>query len=163
MKKMFAAVAFLLGSAPAGFAAAPPGIVSFQGVTFIEAVNSTCSALNYAVGDYYTTVYRYRADPNATPAYDTLTLYTQRSAFHILANNATGSLNGATATTNAFLDSRGGLTTGLTGSTSFSIASAGGKPTASAINLRLVGTIDNFFNNPGCTVTIHTNMVARPN
>ena len=161
MKSTIAAIALSAMFGSSAYASGPTGTVTFQGTSFIEAVNSTCAAVGYAVGDYYSVVYRYRIDSSAT-VYDAFDLFTARAAFHILANNATGSLNGATATTNALIDSHGGLTTGLAGSTSLSIASAGGKPTASAVNLRLVGTIDNFFDNTGCTVTVHANMVARP-
>ena len=161
MKKFGLVIALSALSASSAYASGPTGTVTFQGLGFVEAVNSTCSSIGFAVGDYYTTVYRYRVDSSAT-VYDAFDLFTQRAAFHILANNSAGSLNGAPATTNAVIDSHGGLSTGLVGSTSLSIASAGGQPTATAINLKLVGTIDNFFNNPGCTVTMHSNLVARP-
>ena len=161
MKTTVSVIAFLVMSASAAYASGPTGTKTFQGLGFVEAVNSTCATDGFAVGDYYTAVYRYRVDSSAT-VYDAFDLFPLRAAFHILANNASGSLNGATATTNAIIDSHGGLSTGLAGSTSFSIASAGGLATASAINLKVVGTIDNFFDNPGCTVTFHANMVARP-
>lgn len=161
MKSLISALALTALSASSAFASGPTGTKTFQGLGFIESVNSTCASLGFAVGDYYTAVYRYKIDSSAT-VNDAFTVFTLRAAFHILANNASGSLLGATATTNAALDSHGGLSTGLAGSTSLSIGSAGGQPTATAINLKVVGTIDNFFDNPGCSITIHANMVARP-
>lgn len=161
MKRVASAAALLLLSATSAFASGPTGTKTFFGVGFIEAVNSTCVSDGFAVGGYYTTVYRYKIDSTATVG-DALNLFTERAAFHVFPNNSTSSLNGATATTNAELDSHGGLTTGLASTTSLVIGSAGGNPTASAINLKVVGTIDNFFNNPGCSITFHAALVARP-
>lgn len=162
MKTIFSAMTLLTMFASGANASGPTGTVTFQGLGFIEDVNSTCTSDGFAKGNYYTTVYRYRIDSSASVV-DAFNVFTERAAFHILANNSTGSLNGATATTNAEIDPYGGLTTNLVGSTSLSIGSAGGLPTASAINLKVVGTIDNFFNNPGCSVVFHSALVARPN
>ena len=161
IKRALVALSFATLAASNSYAANPPGTVTFSGAGFIYAVNSTCTSLGYSVGDFYTTTYRYKSDPSGP--IDVLAIFSLRSAFHIAANNSTGSLLGSTATTNTYIGTRGGLATGLTGSTNLAIGSAGGNPTATAVNLKVVGTIDNFQDNPGCTITFHADLAARPN
>ena len=156
IKRSLCAVSFLLLAGSTSYASGPAGTVTFSGAGIIYNVNDTCTSLGYTKGEFYTATYRYKNDPSAP--IDVLDIFTFRTAFHVSANNAFGS----TATTNAYIDSHGGLTTGLSSSTNLAIGSAGGNPTATAVNLKVVGTINDFQNNPGCTITFHADLVARP-
>ena len=135
-------------------------LTTFTGDAYIEAANNICTQYDYNVGNFYRVIYHYKnsdSDSNDSAAF-----MTPRADFRIKSNAASGSLNGQTTTVNALIDSRVDFYNNLSGASNLVIASAGGLPTATAINLKMVGTIDNFYDIQGCTVTIHANMVRRP-
>lgn len=135
-------------------------LTTFLGDAFIETANSACTQYSYNVGDFYRMTYHYKnADSDSN---DSASFTSSRSDFLIRSTAASGSLNGQTTTSNALIDSRVNFYNNLDGASNLAIASVGGLPTATAVNLKMVGTIDNFFDIVGCTVTIHAFMVRRP-
>ena len=145
---------------PAAHAAGPGSGITFQGEAFIEAVNQTCTQDSLAVGDYYRVVYRYKN--TASDRNDAAMFITTSAIFRTVSTGVSGSLNGQTATLDTIISGYAILSDDIAGASSLVIASNGGLATPDAIDLEMVGTVDNFLNFTGCTVTIHANMVRRP-
>lgn len=134
--------------------------ITFQGEGFIEGVNEACTQNGITTGDFYRVVYRYKNA--ASDQNDAASFITTIAVFRIYSAATSGSLNGQTATLNTIITGYATLGDEIAGSSNLTIASNGGNATPDAINLKMVGTIDNFLNFTGCTVTFHGNLVRRP-
>lgn len=132
--------------------------MTFQGEGFVEAVSATCTSTNEAaVGDFYRVIYRYNQSSTLN---DALLFIGSRSTFYVYSQS--GSLNGPANTTNAYMGSHANFGYNVPGSTNLTIGSVGGLPTAQAINLKVVGTVNDFYATTGCNITFHATLVARP-
>ena len=155
------AIVLTLYSHGAEAAQSGPGTtITFQGSTTLESLTDQCSPY-FGVGQEYNIIYRYKfasTDPN-----DALSIITDRSAFRIISADPSGSLNGNVSTNDTNTDRHAGLEQ-YASSSNLSIASAGGtNPISSAVNLKVLGTINDFFSVSGCTATLHSLLVLTPN
>lgn len=88
-------------------------------------------------------------------------MYANRVAVRIISTNASGSLNSNVATSNTIIDTHANVLTQAS-SVDLSITSVGGNPTPTAVNLKMLGTLNDFFGVLGCSLTIHGLLVVRP-
>ena len=128
----------------------------FQGSSTIESVNDGC-ANAVAPGSFATMFFRYSNGTAGTA--DALSIYTPHSLFRITSKDPSGSLNGqfVTANTTDNLASRSSATS----SVNLSESTVGGNPLSSAINLKVIGTINDYFGIVGCNVQVHGLLVVR--
>ncbi len=157
MVRIFVALFVLLISS-AG-ASAQNTYRTFQGTAFVTAVTSQC-ADKFVIGSFFTHVYRQKIGA-ADPA-DAMSFVTDRSAFRVLSTDASGGLQGAVATNNAYISHQSNFAAGLVGATSLTISSSGGAALTIANSLKYVGTVNDFFGIVGCVVTIRAVGVLRP-
>jgi hypothetical protein len=139
--------------------------IAFQGVGFVtnNPTSLTCQANNINFGSDYVVVYRFSLNPSADP--DALTFNTGRSTIRITsAQGPNFSLNGP-ATVNWDYINRYAFYGQLnSSSTNLTIASGLTSPVVSTtVNVRIVGTINDFFAHPGCTVNFHADLALIPN
>lgn len=156
------AVAGLTGGILAvGLAAAPASATPavWQGDMFVRPVTSACVGVVTA-DSFYTTVYRPDiAPPPAGQAKEALSIYTTRGALLLEAPGATlrGSVvaNSTAITRYATLD-------GGTATTPVKLTVAPTPITAKTAVIRIIGTIGNFFNVTGCTVSVSAVLARQP-
>lgn len=131
----------------------------FQGTTFITAATAPCGTF-FPVGDYYTIVYRQKIGAG-DPA-DAMSFVSPRSLFRVLSQDPGGGLQGSVVTSNLYANNRSNFAGSLAGATNLTITSAGGAALNVANALKFVGTVDDFYGNVGCQVTIRAVGVLRP-
>lgn len=132
---------------------------TFSGTAVIENTTTQCSPYFASDGSFNVT-YRYKNV--SSDLSDALTFLTDRSVFRVESADLTGSLNGSVQVTQTKIDSRSNLFTAVNDSVNLSISSVGGNPVSSAVNVKIVGTLNDAFVISGCTLTIHALLVLRP-
>jgi hypothetical protein len=154
--------AFLgLGNAQAQFGVT---FVSFEGAGSIvdNPPSSTCQTAGYSFGDTLLVTYRFSLNPS-TP--DSIAFIRQTRISRLTSTQSPNfSLNGPSTADWQEINSRPSFVT-LTGSSSnLTIQSGLNQPVSTATgNIKMLGTINDFEENAGCTVTFHAALVARPN
>jgi hypothetical protein len=129
----------------------------YQGTAFVTAVSGSCAA----VGDYYTMVYRQLVEPSNTSYGGGVSFVSERStvSYVMPANKPLNS--GNQPTLNAYGQSAEAGPFTYTGGVNLKISSPGTtkKPKTS---VTITGTVTNFFDTTGCTVTIGAALQLRP-
>lgn len=153
MYRLFAAACLALGVSSLSASADP---LFFQGSVTIESVNDGCTGA-VGPGSYATMFFRY--SNNTDGVADALSIYTPHSLFRVSSKDASGSLNGqyVTANTTDNLASRSSATS----SVNLSESTVGGNPLSSAVNVKVIGTMNDYFGIVGCNVQVHGLLVVR--
>lgn len=153
MYRVFAAACLALGVSSLSASANP---LFFQGSVTIESVNDGC-ANAVAAGSYATMFFLY--SNNTSGVADAMSIYTPHSLFRFSSRDASGSLNGQYATSNTTdnLASRSSATS----SVDLSESTLGGNPLGTAINVKVIGTVNDYFGIVGCDVQVHGLLVVR--
>lgn len=157
------AIAALLGlGLSTALASGPTGTVTFQGEVFVINAPAACNpdtpTATASIGDFYRLIYRFNQSSSLN---DALLFVGSRSTFYLYSQ--TGSLNGASNTFNAYFGSHATFTSGISGATNLAITTVGGAAIGDAVNLKIYGTVNDFFGTTGCNITIRSDLVARPN
>jgi hypothetical protein len=151
MKRLLVATAVLC----AGFAGSASALTLWQGNMMITAVNSTCVANNWNVGNFFTVAFRPANIGPDNGSITRLSLIGSRNAqTYGLTNdfvNGTYSGNGIGST--AFPSSW---------TSAFTKVSVKPAPDTTVKSVTLKATIANFFNTAGCTLTIEGAAYLRP-
>jgi hypothetical protein len=134
----------------------------YQGTAFVNGVTSACATNGIAVGDYYTIIYRQLAESGS--AYGGGVQFDDgRSAVSYVmpANEALNSGTQNQPSVTAYVQSSEADPTSYTAGFDLKISSPGTakKPAA---DVTITGTVANFFNDTGCTVTIGAALELRP-
>ena len=152
--------ALLLGAAAAGPAAA--AVQVFQGQVFVTAVNAPCTAASaVAVGDHYLGLFRSVLNPSFPLIGGGFSLHGQRSAavYQLPAGIALpGGAQSKTVPVTG-VSSRVGIFA-FTSTYTLNIAPAAIVATTPYVTI--TGTLTNFFDTAGCTVSIRGAFTVRP-
>lgn len=141
-------------------AAGTGSTVTFQGEAFVIAAPSACGT-TATVGDFYRLIYRAKV-ASSDPA-DAVAFIGSRSEFRILSTSTSGSLNGASTTSNAYFDSHVNFQSGLSGTTSLTFSSfQASVAVQSSTNIKVSGTVTSFFGVSGCDITMRGVLTLRP-
>ena len=141
------------------------GNIVFQGEDFVTTTSSQCAVEDETVGDFHRVVYRYDP-PNTSNDPDSLAFIGTRNANRITPKTGT-SLIGRQSDFLIGLNSKAsvfGEDPTITTSSDLSIVPVSpAKTIATATNILITGTIENFFDITGCTVTIRAVLTLRVN
>jgi hypothetical protein len=165
---LFLAVAFCFGPMDARAQVYGTDYQSFDGRVIVldNPPSATCVAAGIAYGDQYTFVYRFVANPVGNITSDALAFNTGRSEWRILPTTARSLNGGPVAITWSGFNRLGNLSTNVgAGNSTMTILSGINMPVnVGTGNMKIVmGQIDNFFNNSGCTImNLHGAGVAVP-
>jgi hypothetical protein len=166
---LFLAVAFCFGPVDARAQVYGTDYLSFHGRVIVldDPPSPTCVAAGFKYQDEYTFVYRFVANPVGTITRDALLFdINARSEWRIIPTTAQSLNGGPVAITWSGFNRFGNLSTDVgAGNSTMTILS--GINTAVNVgtgNMKIVmGQIDNFFNNSGCTImNLHGAGVAFP-
>ncbi len=153
------------GIASANAATLNKDYYDFEGRAFIETnlVSAACAAEGLAFDDDYTVVYRFGTGTNVVS--DALAFVSEHGDYRVDATNTPSSLNGNNVPVEwDTIDSRAFLSTGNASTSSLTITPASGMKIVDATNyVEIVGTLNDFVNIAGCTVSIRAGLVRRPN
>lgn len=135
----------------------------YQGTAFVKGVTSACTTNGIAIGDFYTMIYRQLVEPSNTSYGGGVSFITERSAVSYVMP-ASKPLNSGTQTQSsltAYGESGEAGPYNYSAGFSLKISSPGTvkKPAADVI---ITGTLTNFFNYTGCTITIGAALELRP-
>jgi hypothetical protein len=138
--------------------------LSFEGAgTILDNPPSTaCKAAGYSFGDTRLVDYRFSLTPSVP---DAISFVTQSSVARMVSTQSPNfSLNGASTVNWDQINSRASSVTLIGSSSNLTIQSGlNAAITTSTGNIKIVGTINDFELNVGCTVHYHATLVARPN
>ena len=148
-------------SDPAAAPAVSTGVPVYQGTAFVTAVTSAC-ATNFGVGDYYTMLFRQLVESGNTSYGGGIAFFSPRSAvaYVMPANKPLNGGKQSQTSVNAHGESSKVGPFSYTGGFNLTISPA--TLAASTPNVTITGTVTNFFNYSGCTVTIRAALALRP-
>jgi len=139
-------------------------LAAWQGsVTIVKLAESSagaCSTLGFSPGDLAHSIYR--ANLNAGEPPSALSIVSSRAANIIFQSGTDTKLNGAGTFKATYVGGRATTTASFTPYTgSFKLKVTPSSPLATTNQVTVTGTIGNFFNNTGCTVTIEGSYFKR--
>lgn len=153
MRKILAVAALTACVTPIQAFADP---LAFEGSAAIEDVSPGCKGIIGNHG-YESIFYQYS---NNTTINDAILLLPGRSAFRLESSDPSHALNGAVSTNDVSIGSHTTMTTYVS-SSNLSISTVGGNALSAAVNVKILGTINDFLEK-GCTITIHALLIVRP-
>ena len=131
----------------------------YEGNFVVEQLNQACINDGFNVGNYEKIVYAYFNNTDGDN--DALSVITGRAAFRMVVANPGRTLNAPVATNDTVVGGGAGLSS-YTSSSNLAITTVGGNSLATGVNLKIIGSINDFFVKD-CTITIHALLIARPN
>jgi hypothetical protein len=131
----------------------------WQGDLFVTTITSTCASEDVtAVGDFYRSVYRPNiAPPPDSQAKEALSLVGTRNAFILEATGKT--LRGKASANTLVIFSRAEVGSSTT---TVDLKITPTKITPSTPSVEITGTINNYFDNTGCNITVVGALGLRP-
>jgi hypothetical protein len=163
------ATALGLASSPVQAQVYGTDYLSFQGTGIVldNPTSAACQSIGVNYGDTYTVIYRWAA---TTAIVDALSIIIDaHSVTRIISTSTTGSLNGTSTVTWAYINRHADFASGVAATTTTMTISSGlNQPVSLGTgNIKIVNaTINNFFGNAtaACTVNnFHAALVAIPN
>jgi hypothetical protein len=139
-----------------------PGNIIFQGEFFVTAISTPMQCASYwAVGDFDRVVYRYKP-PNTNNDPDSLAFIETRNANRIESTTASGSLNGLASVRLDGINSKASLFSDVLTTSDLTIVPVSpAKTIGSATNILITGTVKDFGDVTGCTVSIRAVLTLR--
>jgi hypothetical protein len=151
-------------SVPAAAPALSTDVPVYQGTAFVTAVTSVCTTNKIAVGDYYTMIFRQQPRPGNTVYGGGIQFNSERSAVSYVMPASTA-LNGGVQNQPSVSGYGASSEAGpfsFTGGFDLTISPATLNPTTPAAAITITGTVANFFDYTGCTITIRAALPLRP-
>ncbi len=141
----------------ASHACAAPRI--YEGDLVVEQSNQACINDGFNVGNYNKIIYAYFNNTDGDN--DALSIITGRALFRTVSTDASHSLNGPVAGNDTVVNGSAGLFS-YASSSNLAITTVGGNSLATGVNLKIIGSINDFFVK-NCTITFHALLIVRPN
>ena len=137
------------------------GVPVYQGTAFVTGV-AGCVSSNIPVGDAYVMLYRQLVEPNNTVYGGGIAFATERSStsYVMPANQPLNAGKQVQTSVNAYGESSKVGPFSYTGGFNLVISPSTLTATTPAVTIK--GTVSNFFNNTGCTITIRAALALRP-
>jgi hypothetical protein len=156
---LLATSAVLVLGAASAHAQTPPA--AWQGsVTFVKTPSPACDNIGFSEGSLATSIYR--ANFSGSPPNAGLSILGARGGTAIFDGDGTHPTLAGTVPFNGVGLSGRATISQYTGTSKLVVTPKPSPLTATTKQVTITGTITNFFNNPGCTVTIEGSYFLRP-